>query len=444
VNDVAVRLPAIIFATLTTCLIAYIGRQLWSVWVGVLAAVIYALSPFAIRWGSNAFHPQQAQFFTLLTSYLFYKALPIDSSEISPGYTYGAVGCFILTYLTWEGTGLLLPAFLVALLMLTGKDLTWLKRKSVWLAAAMISVVVILQFSRRILLNIPYIVVGKGLSDAGFTLFFLNPMYDPWFYLKDFLLSGNHLILTAIIIIGIPLIVVNAGIRYYTSLLVVVIILLNNLVPNLSTRYAYFSQPFLILSASSILIGYISFIRSLYSNFFFLTVSIITIILSVTIPFIVFALTNTMFLQMYRLKSSPEWMIQMLPEVYGIDYRSTDYFLKNHLLPDDIIVSLMPQTMEYYTGKKGNYYLQSYTDRQIFYDVSEVSSTYLDKYVGSQVIRNIKELMDVVNSHKRIYLVATPYAAFRSSNDKVIDEFFDRNGKIVYESYKTRIYKLER
>jgi hypothetical protein len=357
---------------------------------------------------------------------------------------FGAAGCFILTYLTWEGTGLLLPAFLVALLTLTGKDLTWLKCKSLWLAAAMISVVVILQFSRRILLNIPYIVVGKGLSGAGFKLFFLDPMYDPWFYLENFLLSGNHLILTAIIIIGVPLIAINAGIRYYTMLLIVVIILLNNLMPNVSIRYAYFIQPFLILSASAILVSFISYIWILYSNFPPLTVGITNTVFTITLPLMIFLLTNTTFLQIYRLKSSPDWIAQTLPDVYNIDYRSTNYFLKNHVPSNTVIISLMPQTMEYYIGRRGDYYLQSYTNRQIFYDVSEVSSVYLDKYVGSQVIRNIQELMEIVNNQKRVYLVATPYAAFRTSNDKSINEFIERNGKIIYEGYKTRIYRLER
>jgi uncharacterized membrane protein len=443
VSDFAVRLPAIILASLTTCLIAYIGRQLWGVWVGLLAAAIYALSPFAIRWGSNAFHPQQAQFFTLLTSYLFFKALPTDSSEIKPGYMYGAAGCFTLTYLTWEGTGLLLPAFLVALLMLKGKDLTWLKCKSLWLAAAMISIVVILQFSRRILLNVPYIVVGKGLSDAGFKLFFIDPMYDPWFYLENFLLSGNHFILTAIIIIGIPLIISNAAIRYHFTLLIVVVILLNNLIPNLSTRYAYFVQPFLVISSAAILMSSINLIWTFFGRISFLTLNISNAIFSVALPLAVLSLTNTEVFRMYRIKSSPDWIVQTLPEVYGIDYRSTDYFLRNHSSLSDVVISMMPQALEYYTGKEGNYYLQSYTDRQIFYDVSETSSVYLDKYIGSRVIRNIQELEEVMNSHKRVYLVATPYSAFRSSNDKLVDEFIERKGRIIYESYKTRVYILE-
>jgi hypothetical protein len=302
--------------------------------------------------------------------------------------------------------------------------------------------VVILQFSRRILLNIPYIVVGKGLSDAGFKLFFLDPMYDPWFYLENFLLSGNHLILTVVIIIGMPLIISNSATRYCITLLIVVIILLNNLIPNLSTRYAYFVQPFLILAASAILMRSISFIWILCGRFFPLTLSISNAILTITLPFVVLVLTNTEFLRMYRLKSSPEWIIQTLPEVYAIDYRSTDYFLKSHLSSNDIVISLMPQTMEYYIGRRGNYYLQSYTNRQVFYDVSEVSTAYLDKYIGSRVIRNIRELMDVINNHRKIFLVATPYSSFRSSNDKSVDEFIVRNGKIIYESYNTRIYIL--
>ena len=443
-SDFAVRLPAAIFGALTTCLIFYMGLQLSGVWVAILAAAIHACSPFSILWGGKAFHPQQTQFFALLTSYLFYRSISHESNAIEPKFLYGASLCFILTYLTWEGSGLLLPSFFCALLVIKGKDLSWLKCKHLWLAVCIVGMAVSLQLSRRIVLNFPYIVVGKGLSDAGFTLFFLSPSYDPWFYMQYFLFAGNHFIMTVLVILGGPLVLTNRDIRFYYSLMIVLLVLLTNFIPNLSTRYAYFIQPYLILTASLIMIHFIiSVYRSQKIILFY--VHIVTKYLCLfAFPLTMFLSTNTMMLHLYRLGKSPEWIIQMLPDIYGIDYRSTSRFLKNVLRQDATVISVMPHTLEYYGNWKSNYYLQSYTNRQILYDVSDISNNYLDKYIGAPVIRNISELNDIMNRHRTVYIVATPYAEIQSTNDKPILEFIAKNSRIVYESYRTRIYLWRR
>jgi len=46
---------------------------------------------------------RQVQFFALLTSYLFYRA--VQAEQVSAGYLYLAAIAFILTYLSWEGAG---------------------------------------------------------------------------------------------------------------------------------------------------------------------------------------------------------------------------------------------------------------------------------------------------------------------------------------------------
>lgn len=443
-NDFAVRFPAFILGVLTMLLICYIGVQMWGIWTGILAAAIYAFSPYAILWGTNVFHPQQAQFLSLITSYLFYKAIDIKTNTIKPKYLYGAGGCFLLTYLTWEGSGFLLPAFFSYLLITRGKDLSWLKHKHFWFAVAIVVSVVALQLSRRVLLNFPYIVVGTGLSTESFTLFFLNPMYDPWFYIQNFLFSGNHIVLTILIILGFPRVFKDQGVRYNLILLGVLLMLLTNLLPVASIRYAYFSLPFLILPASAITVYFASFIWNLQKTSLFRSVNMAKGVFTICLPLVIFLSTNTVVLQLYRLGASPVWIAQMLPEVFGIDYRSTDHFVNKHIGKDDIVIALMPHTMEYYSGRRSNYYLQTYTDRQIFYDVSGNTPGYLDKFIGSSVIRSITELKDVLNRNRRVWIVAAPYVAFLYDNDKSTIEYINRNAKVVHESYKTRIYLWEK
>lgn len=443
-SDFAVRLPAALFGTLTILLIYYIGIQLWGLWTGILAAAIYAFSPISILWGSNAFHPQQAQFFTLLTSYLFYKSIDIQADIIKPNYLYGASISFLITYLTWEGAGLLLPAFFSYLLVAKGRDLSWIKCRHLWLALGIVGLAVILQLSRRILSNVSYIIVGKGVSGESFRFFFLDPLYNPWFYIQNLLFAGNYIVLTILVLLGLPLIFKDQGIRYYFTLLVLLLVLLTNLLPHQSTRYAYFLQPFLILPAVAIAICLASSIWKIQGKNSSWMLGTAKGLFNASFLLIIFLSTNTLVLQLYRLGSSPERVTQMLPEAYWVDYRSTDRFIKDRLSPNDVIISLMPHTLKYYIDRRSNYYIQAYTDRPIFYDVSGSSAGYLDKYIGSPVIRNLAELKDVLNRHRRVWIIATPYTAFQSNNDEAIIEYIGKNSEIAYESYETRVYLWER
>jgi len=164
----------------------------------------------------------------------------------------------------------------------------------------------------------------------------------------------------------------------------------------------------------------------------------------VILPLIVVLSTNNLVLHLYRLTTSPIWITEMLPEVYWADYRSSNDFVKNRLAQGDAVISSMSHTLKYYSDHESDSYLQTYTDRQVFYDISEISGRYLDKYVGSPVIRSISELKDVLNTHRRVWIVAAPYNIFQATSDKPTIEYISKNTKVVYESYESKVLLWER
>ncbi len=185
-----------------------------------------------------------------MTSYLFYEA--IRYTPISPRYLYPATVAFIATYLSWEGTGFFLPALGLGVAVVKGKDFSWLRDKHLWIAVGLVSLAVGLQLIRRLLLQIPYLVIGQGLSDVSMpSLYFLDPMYDPTFYLKNFLWLENNALLTLLVITMLPLLFKHIGSAYYCTLLFTVIFLMTNTLSNAAIRYVYYLQPFLILSSSA-------------------------------------------------------------------------------------------------------------------------------------------------------------------------------------------------
>jgi hypothetical protein len=137
-------------------------------------------------------------------------------------------------------------------------------------------------------------------------------------------------------------------------------------------------------------------------------------------------------------------MAQMLPEVYWVDYRSPNRFLGARVAKGDAIVSLMPHTLLYQSNIRANNYLQTYTDRQVFYDVTEQTGRFLDKYSGAPVLRTFDEVREGLSRYQRIWIVATPFTAFQSTNDATTLDFVTRNAKLVFESYQSRVYLWER
>ncbi len=448
-NDAAVRMPAIIFGTLTALLIAYISFRSWGLLSSILSAGIYAFSPFSILWGSNAFHPQQTQFFVLMTAYLFYQAIHSGSEPVRPGYFYAATLCFIISYLSWEGSGMILAGLFACLLVTKGRNLSWLKSGPLWAGLIAAGLAVFVQLIRRNLSNVMYIMVGAGLTGKIFQLAFLSPLYSPWFYVQNFLFDGNHILLTLFTVCGLPFIFANTEARYFFIILFVLLMLLTNLFPEVSTRYVYFVQPFLILPASAVIVRFLEYIRKIPAQGFRGTETA-RIIFCLMFPAAIFLSANMQCLQLLRLGNHN---LSVSNEIFPFpDYRSAAFFIKDRLLPDDAVISLMPHTFEYYTGRqcKGTppacpyYYLQENSLRQIVYDVSESSHGYLDKYVGTQVIRNLDELQDVLNRHRRVWIEAVAYYPFVRLNSGPTLEYLFKNTKLVFETYNGKVYLWER
>ena len=443
-SETAVRLPALLFACATTLLLFRAASRYWGDGAGLLAAAIHAFSPFGIYWGSNAFHPQQAQFFALLCAWAFERAVDVAArTPLRRRPLAVATAAMVATYLTWEGAGLLLPALFLALLARRGRDLSWVRDRALWAAVGVMVVVVAVQQAIRILANVPYLVVGLGLSARSFALAFLDPLYDPQFYLNAFLLPEHHLVLSLTVLAGLPLLLRDAAGRYYLTVMGTLLLLLQNLLAIVSSRYAFFVQPFLILCACAVMATAARAIRSALSGGDPALVRFTTTVSMAAAALVVFLATNTLVFRLHRLGSLPERITQMTPEYQGIDYRSAARVVREQRRPDDVVIALMPHAFKFYADLPSDYYLQTYTNRQVFYDVSQQLPGHMDRFVGTPVLRNKDELMDVLGRHRRVWILATPYNAFELSNDDPTLTYVHDHARVVFESYGVRVYLWE-
>ena len=146
-SEWAMRLPACIMGTLCIGVVALMGRRLFNWRVGLFAAFVYACMPMNIRWAQNAFYLSQCQLMSILTMWLFYEAIRVR--PLRRRYLTAASVAFCLAYLSWEGTGFLLPAFFIALMVVRPGEWWWLKEFHLYRCLFFMGAVVVAQVPAR-------------------------------------------------------------------------------------------------------------------------------------------------------------------------------------------------------------------------------------------------------------------------------------------------------
>ena len=245
-SEWSMRLPACLMGTICIGVIGLMGWRLFSWRTGLFAAFIYACLPLNIRWSQNAFYLTQCQLLAMLTFWLFYEAIRVR--PFNQKFLTAAAVTFCLSYLSWEGTGFLLPALLLGLLVVRWGQWWWLKEFHLYRCLFFIGALVVAQYCSRMIAGAPYLQVGSGLSNlTGPSLFFLASGYQPMFYVDKLLLSENHVFFTLMILAGLPFCWKHPGFRYVVVLLATLFILHTNFLAALSPRYCYYFQPLVIM-----------------------------------------------------------------------------------------------------------------------------------------------------------------------------------------------------
>jgi hypothetical protein len=275
------------------------------------------------------------------------------------------------------------------------------------------------------------------------TLYFLDPMYDPMFYIKNLLWLENNVTLTLLALGMLPFLWRQSGFAYYCTLLFSIIFLMTNTLSNAAIRYAYYLQPFLILAASNAAFGIVDHTVSMISRDLFHASRLLKGMVTVSL-FVVVALSSSMFMKFYRLSgfAFPSG-VHTRTGVYYIDYRSSAQYVKSHYQDGDLVIALVADALAYYTGIESQYFVQTYTMRQVFYDPSESSPRYLERIVGNPVLRDLEDLKGVLSNYRRIWLIAVPESIFTRMAGPEIRKFLQPEGKVVYEGYNARVYLLQ-
>ena len=427
-SEAACRTPALIYSTLTIALMGVVGYRLMGWRVGLVAALIYALFPAGIFWGHNAFWPSQDQFFALTSIWCFYEAA--RAGPLRPGFLTVATIGFCLTYLTWEGSGFLLPAFFVCIFVLRWGEFAWMKDWHLWRCCIFMSFVVLVQLTHRQVASLPiFLQTGNSLSEV--TTPQLVPLdltkFNPFYYFYWLLFAENYVVLTLLCSLAVLFCWRDRPIRYLFVLTAFLLICYIEFLPAYAVRYSYDYQATLILLAVGIFFKLWDAITGLderWLKWCSATILLALLLLS----------TNGFVVKSYRLSTNPtEPFYGERMGLYRADARTPAQFVATHIRPGDGLIVAIPHMFEYYSKLVGDYSFNTMLNNKITYDGTMAAPHYIDKFRGYPVIRGLDELEDARSRYKRLWLVRTG----ATWSNPAVEQYLNQNSRVVFQSYRS-------
>lgn len=443
-SEWSMRLPSCLMGTICIGVIGLMTRRLFDWRTGLVTAFIYACLPLNIRWAQNAFYPSQGQLMAVLTYWFFYEA--IQTRPFNRKFLTAATVTFCLCYLSWEGTGFLLPALFMGLLVARWGQWWWLKEFHPYRCLFFIGAVVVVQYCSRMLAGSSYLQVGSGLSNlTGPSLFLIAPGYQPMFYVDKLLLSENHVFFTLMIVAGLPFCWKNSGFRYVVVLLATLFVLHTNFLAALSPRYCYYFQPLVLIGgvAATVMLydRVLALARrsgdSLVARFAAHATGLILLAL-------LFVQSNESLLKVYQLSSAgdaPQMMSRL--NTYRYDYRGAARYVMDHARPGDVILPGFPHVFNFYAGVPGDYFLDTLFSSKVTYNQLLGEPGFSDKFAALPVVRDVTELKNVVHRSGRAWIVFAPYASFEKLNSPVVLDYIHANARTQFESYRVKVFLIQ-
>ena len=444
ISEWTVRLPAFLFSLGTLCLLFAATRVWFNTRTALLASFLYAVSPWAVYWAQNCFWPSQAQFFAMLSAWYLYFICRED--EVRSSHIYLAVLALCATYLSWEGSGLLIFGFGIVILWLRWGRWEYLRNPHTWICLLIGLSVVLWQLIRRKMYQEPYLFIGSNVANVTTPqLTFTDPNFDPFLYL-DIVSSQQNLVIAAFFIAGLFFLSKDWSLRFIYGLAILLPVLYSLLLIIQTLRYVYIVLPFCLIASSA---GTFALIDWIVKDS---DMNLLSIRLPAYAGILAILLFQGLTLSNHGInfreigdKYQTYVFRELEPDEAKIDFKYIFSELHRQYRPGDVIIARSPFLLHMYSGMTGDFLLQSITSSVVKYRMTNEMPYYSDKHMANAVLRNRQEFDAVLNNNDRVWFVAAPLEA--TATHALGEDLFDhveRTMKLNAESHSVRLYLWEK
>lgn len=436
-SEFSARLPAVLFSAATVVLLYRFSCSLYSWRVGLLAGLLYAVLPWSVYWGHNAFYPAQLQFFALIAIMMIYRLL--SDTAVPSRYFYYTSASIICTYLSWEGAGFILPVFLCMALYLRWGQWYWITRGHGWTAVCILGLLITAQLTYRTVLREPYLVLGASRGDVSFLqLAFNKPEFDPFYYLAS-LFSDNHITLGISLFLGFSYLVSSWNLRFFYLLVGLSFFFLTYFLGYYSLRYVYYTLPIILLASAAVTekltVSFYSRMGGARVREWLGSITVAVLGLGHLVIASPWGISASDISESFR----GEKPFELRHRSIGFSFRALAETLEQQYRQGDAVVVQAPFPYAVYTGRKGDYFLQAYTVVPTYLDFDNLPY-YSDKWVGNPVLSSVDDVKEVFNRYPRVWMLFAPGdPSERVLGEKMLTEV-TKSSKLVADMGAGKLY----
>jgi mannosyltransferase len=335
-NEFTIRLPSCLFGIATIPLMYFFGKQLFSEKEGLLASFLISVSPWHISWSQEARMYTELTVFTILALYFFYQA---TYQKPVTHYVFSAIFTVLAFYTHYSGIFILvIIAFWLISKGFFSNDQRQLNYKHLMIFFGIFFILSSILF----FVTIPQTIAFKVIEDR---LRWGLPIDE---YLKRLVQSDLGLLLSVFSVAGALYLILQKSSTGYLltayALIPLVTFAMLTFSMSVDTRYVVFTLPAYALLAAHLVIESFEKIRKSESKNEFRGVLknldknqilafgfLFAIVLSVNNLY-------TFYFSYYRYEPRADW-------------KSACEYVKNRMIPEDLIAATGDKAVYYYLGK---------------------------------------------------------------------------------------------
>jgi hypothetical protein len=446
----AVRMPTVCYGTLTILLTYFIGRRLFNPAVGLVAAALYALSPWCCEKAAFGRYESQLQVFTLLTVYFFWRTLH-TKGPLSRPYLCLTGMAYVGMFLSWEGSAILAPAMVVFALIYRRNNLRIvLTEPVVWIALFSVLAIIILQQAHNLIQLNHFLLEGTGWGDIKLTAMWKFAFFKPWRYVQtaswnaDGLVPGLGLLAAAFFAVRHRW---RQPLRLLLISLLVTSLLFSLLIPLVAARYSYNLLPLFILLAAAALVAITEVLvpRNALARVpgFLRTYGRC---LQVLIAVVVVVLGSGVVIELRGMPSQVVAGVARYALLQEPDLQGPVAYISEHYQPGDVIMAQQPEVYDHYAvlpiSRRSSPVLCDYgleTVLQLYMPLPDSVSTPIHRFCGIPMIPDMESMNTVLTRSKRVWYVSVP--AFDALyNSGISLALIDQNMDVVYEDFQSAVF----